>query len=120
MKPVAYYGEERKPLGDDFGYDDIDRSLLTHFSIEDEGDELIRVHLEQNKRLIWRKRVFMKPRHKFTVHLLGWQRTVNGVNVQSIAYVFPHGHIEMKGRFEEGHPIFDKINYTEDELEDTK
>lgn len=39
-------------------------------------------------------------------HLVGWRRNINGETIQSIAYVFENGQIEMAGRFDEKHPWF--------------
>ena len=34
--------------------------------------------------------------HKYTKYLLGWQRTVNGINVKSIMYIDENGMVEMR------------------------
>jgi len=82
-------------------YPDIDRDRLEYFDIV-EGDKLIfRLHLEAGRRLIYRKRVAqdMMSGAKTFVFLVGWQATVNGKNVQDIAYVFEDGHVELAGKW---------------------
>ena len=122
IKPVAYYGKEKKKLGEQadgstFGYEDIDRERLSAFALERGGEDIIVLHLDdKDKRLIWRKRVFKTiAGTKNIVHLLGWQKTVNGENVQSIAYIFEDGKIHFAGKFRKNHPILDEIKLTKEE-----
>ena len=122
IKPVAYYGDNKKELGkqadgSSFGYTDIDREKLSAFALFRDDKKIIKLHLDEDgKRLIWRKREYKRPgKSTNTIHLLGWQKTVNGKNVQSIAYVFDDGHIELAGRFKENHPIFDKVELIDEE-----
>lgn len=101
------------------GYEDIDRERLMAFEIREMGmlQRLIhRVYLGGDKRLIWRRRVFMKMGGQQTViHLVGWQKTVEGRNVQAITFVFPDGHTELIDRWHETHPIFHSVTPREEE-----
>jgi len=84
-------------------YTDIDRNLLQFFELYN-GDKLIfRVHLDDGKRLIFRKRVSqeMNSGNKKNVYLVGWQKKIGGENVQSIAYIFEDGRIELAGAWNE-------------------
>jgi len=100
------------------GYEDIDRERLMAFEIREMNTKNLihRVYLGGDKRLIWRRRVFMKMAGQQTViHLVGWQKTVEGRNVQAITFVFPDGHTEMIDRWHEHHPIFHSVSLRENE-----
>lgn len=88
-------------------YQDIDRSKLTCFVLSNDEKLLFAVHLQPDQRLIYRKRVEKKAGLPDTViYLAGWQQTVNGQNIQSIAYVTEGGQIHLAGEFKEDHPWF--------------
>ena len=75
--------------------------------IDDSGNTILELHLEPGQRLIYRRRhaqTIGKP--LITVTIVGWQQTIAGQNVQSIAYVFEDGRIELAGRWKEDHPWF--------------
>lgn len=96
VKWIAYYGTEQfaqyNEDGSENKYADIDRSRLTAFSLVKDGNLLVRFHFEPDMRLIYRRRVEMRPGQGMTVcYLAGWQKTINGTNTQSIACVFEHG-----------------------------
>ena len=98
-------------------YQNIDRSRLIAFDLWQHPDKgpgvepklLIRVDLRNDtqdsigpKRLIWRQRHSLNGRgEEFSFHLVGWQRTVEGINVQSIAYIFDEGGVFLGGQFDE-------------------
>lgn len=95
------------PDGSERRYTDIDRARLRSFGLWDGDRKLIEFHFEPGQRLIYRHRVEQRQGGQpVVVYLVGWQQTVNGANVQSIAWVFPDGHIEMTGRWREDHPWF--------------
>jgi hypothetical protein len=54
------------------------------------------VILEQSKRLICRRRHFLKGNEEKVVWLVGWHETVGGQNRKSILYIFPD-HMELGG-----------------------
>lgn len=90
-------------------YDEIDRENLVYFEVYDDEDLILRMHLDDDKRLIYRRREVIKVgRGKKTIWLVGWQKNVNGKNVQAINYIFPDGHIEFAGRWKKG--LFCKPN----------
>jgi len=96
------------------GYEDIDRERLMAFDIREKGTErlILRIYLGGDKRLIWRERNYIQTNRagetvkRERIHLVGWQRTVGGRNVQAIAFVYPDGHIRIIDRWHEHHEIF--------------
>lgn len=94
------------------GYNKIDRTKLVAFALykNDYQDKLLTIHFQDDQRLIWRKREYVKPGGgRFVVHIAGWQQTVRGENIQSVAYIFPDGRIELGGKWQEGHALFDPV-----------
>ncbi len=118
IKPVAYYSDGSKlNLGEQISYNNLDRKKLSAFALVRDGKEILKLHLDSGQRLIWRKRTFLSPgKEKIDIHILGWQKTVNGENIQSIAYVLSDGRVEMAGAFREDHPIFGKIQFLKEEI----
>jgi len=118
---IAYYEDGTKLLQYENGkchkYLDIDRSKLSKFAIHN-GEKLILViHLDKNKKLIFRRRV-AKPMLSDTeevVYLVGWQENRSGVNVQSISFIFQEGYIETVDGFKENHKWFYPINFMKEE-----
>ena len=87
-------------------YTDIDRTILKFFELYRENKLILRIHLGDEKRLIYRRRVTIgligeSGKIKDVVYLCGWQKTVGGENVQSISYIFEDGHIESGGAWNE-------------------
>jgi len=98
-------------------YDAIDRVRLTHFIIlGGDGKPIVVLHLRPGSKLIYRQRVELgfSGEEKGRVILVGWQETRNGANFQSITAVFPD-HVEVMGRFEEGHPWLYPVVFREEE-----
>lgn len=96
-------------------YTDIDRTRLKCFELY--SDKLIlRVHLGDGKRLIFRRRVHinMQSQVKSIMYLVGWQKKVGNENIQSIAYIFD-GHIEMAGKWDESSDWFYSPNLIKEE-----
>ena len=87
-------------------YRDIDRTRLQAFDLWRDGLLALRIDFRDDglppKRLIWRIRHQRNSAGlEVDIHLAGWQRTVNGCNVQSVAYVFDDGPIMLGGQFVE-------------------
>lgn len=84
-------------------YPDIDRVKLEFFELWNGEKLLFRLHLEEGRRLIYRRRVGVAMGVGVTrvIYLVGWQQTINGVNVQDIAYIFSDGHVELAGKWED-------------------
>lgn len=84
-------------------YTDIDRGILEFFELYRDEKLIIRIHLGDGKRLIFRRRVSLHISGTITgvLYLVGWQKTVGGENIQSISYLFEDGHIEMAGAWNE-------------------
>jgi hypothetical protein len=89
--------------GSENKYTDINRAKLEFFEIYKGDRLLLRLHLEEGRRLIYRRRVSKKVStgEEHAVYLVGWQQTVNGKNVQDIAYIFEDEHIELGGKWKE-------------------
>jgi hypothetical protein len=108
---ARYNDETTLPQYNDDGsenrYADIDRARLASFALLADNLTVIEVHLDPGARLIFRRRVAQAPGGETTcVHLVGWQRTIAGQNVQSILYVMPDGDIHMAGAWRDDHPWF--------------
>ena len=92
--------DQGSQVGDKKDYGAIDRIKLIAFEILDEKKRVYMVHLQPGQRLIYRMRVsrdFYNADIQFTIWLVGWQQTINGKNIQSIAHIFPDGHVESAG-----------------------
>jgi hypothetical protein len=98
-------------------YVDIDRDRLTHFVLLCNGEMKARIHLNGDKRLIFRKRNFLKGNKQIgQVFLAGWQETVNGANRKMLCFLFPDGHLEILPDFLP-HAVFCEIeNYRPEEI----
>ena len=91
------------------GYHDIDRDNLVAFDLWQGNRLLVRVDMSSGdvrngvgpKRLIWRKRHTTDGSTDQIMHMAGWQRKVNGTNVQSICYVFEDGAVLLGGQWNE-------------------
>jgi hypothetical protein len=110
-----------KSKDDALSVDRLDRKQLKQFELVNQtGKSLMTLHLDPGQRLIYRMRGDLDrgTGKDLVCHLLGWQQTVGGQNVQSILYVFEDGRIEMAGRFREDHPWFYAPKLRRVEVED--
>ena len=99
-------------------YTDIDRSKLKLFALFRNGNPAIVIHLDSNKRLIYRKRValhFTPERYEEVIYLVGWQENIKGMNVQSLSVLFPDGRVEVTDGFKENHKWFYPVNFIKEE-----
>lgn len=115
---VVYNDKTELPQYNDDGsenkYTDINRNKLIQFSLweKDLDIPVLVIHLDSQKRLIYRRRVALTfDGRKTIVHLVGWQENVEGKNSQMICFAFEDGHIEVVDRFSENHPWFYPINF---------
>jgi len=96
--------------GADRSSEAIDRRQLECLCLYGHGGELVLTqHYEPGQRPIYRRRREYSPGLGIDVvcHLVGWQQTIAGQNVQHIAYVFENdGRIIMAGRWQASHPWF--------------
>lgn len=132
MQWVAYYDDgthlrQYDDAGRENKYADIGRDRLASFALYDGGIPLdgrietlaevkyqkatrkvFHVHFEPGQRLIYRRRVERTQGSEVPTvcHMIGWQQNVSGQNIQSIAYVFEDGTVELAGRWREDHPWF--------------
>ena len=98
-------------------YIDIDRTKLIQFLLYQKDKLILVIHLDEDKKLIFRRRVAMKALsgEQTIVYLVGWQQNRSGVNQQQISFIFEDGHIEVTDRFKEGTKWFYPINFMKDE-----
>jgi len=98
-------------------YTDIDRAILKFFEIYKENKLIFKVHLEEGQKLIFRRRVAQQvfSGSKISVYLVGWQKNIKGENVQSIAYIFEDGRIELAGAWNEKSDWFYAPNLIKEE-----
>ena len=95
--------------GDKHTYKDIDREKLIAFDLWKDNQLLVRIDLRDDtkgdtaigrRRLIWRMRHIMRSDGEHErLHMAGWQRKVNGINIQSICYTSEDGVIVLGGQF---------------------
>jgi hypothetical protein len=100
-------------------YIDIDRSKLVKFVLYQNNLQKVVVHLDSNKKLVYRRRVAISATSqiKQEIWLVGWQEKISGRNIQQLIFLFDDGHIEVIDRFREEHP-FDEIIFIEEEKPD--
>ncbi len=89
-------------------YADIDRNRIDSFALYlDDGRLAFRLWLDPGQRLIYRRRVEISTGcDPFAVYLCGWQRTIAGENVQSVAYVTECGEVHLAGKWRDDHRWF--------------
>ncbi len=112
-KELPQYNED----GSANQYPSINREKLVQFVFIIDGKPKVIIHLDKNKRLIYRRRVAQALFDKKlkVVYLLGWQETKNGVNQQMICALFQDGHVEVVDGFREDHPWFYSVNFIKEE-----
>lgn len=113
MKWIARYNDgetlsQYKEDGSENRYADIDRNRLVEFTVvSDLNESMFTLHLDPGQRLIYRRRVKQSPGlSPIVVYIVGWQMTVAGNNIQSIAYISEDKDIHMAGAWKEDHPWF--------------
>lgn len=105
-----------EPDGSENKYTDIERSKLIQFILFREDTPLIVIHLDSNKKLIYRmRRALNNKGYEEVVFLAGWQECTNGRNTQMIRFLFENNHIETVDRFYEDHLWFYGINFIKEE-----
>ena len=97
-------------------YTDIERAKLIQFVLLCNNKPIVVIHLDQNKKLIYRMRMAANNKGMIErVYLVGWQERSNGVNSQMVSFLFEDGHIEILDRFYEEHVWFYSINFLKEE-----
>ena len=111
---LGQFDEIRKPR--EISSEVIDRKQIESFFLLFRERIILTLHLDEGQRLIYRRRVALKPCGEQEVcHLVGWQATIRGENVQTIAYVFESGRIDLAGKFNEKSPWFYPLKFTDSE-----
>jgi len=113
---LPQYNDKNDPLSAN-KYIDIDRSKLVKFNLYKNDILIFSLHLDNSKKLIFRRRVVMKmySGNKEVVYLIGWQEKVNNKNVQQISFIFEDGHIEVTDGFKEGTKWMYPIRFLKEE-----
>lgn len=102
--------------GSENKYTDIDRSKLIQFILFRADKPAVVIHLDKKKKLIYRMRRAQNNKgYEEVVYLAGWQEKRNGMNIQSIIFLFNDGHVELLDKFHENHLWFYAINFIPDE-----
>lgn len=117
---AVYEDEESLSQFDQTGhenkYTDIERNKLIQFILYRNDKPAVVLHLDKNKKLIYRMRRAMNNKgYEEVVFLAGWQERTNGKNTQMIMFLFENNHIEIVDRFYENHLWFYAINFLPDE-----
>jgi hypothetical protein len=102
-------------------YTDIDRSKLKEFRLYVDGVKKVVISLDENKRLIYRKRVAMvisggMQGQQQVIYIAGWQEKRDGKNTQMLCFLFDDGHIEILDKFDENHAWSSSIVFIKDEM----
>ena len=94
-------------------YTDIDRERLVAFALMRDGAPMVMIHFDEpGKRLIYRRRVFLRPGFgPETFYLVGWQLRIQGENVQSICVMSESGAMDVIGSWRDDHPLFGGVEY---------
>jgi hypothetical protein len=92
-------------------YESIDRSKLASFCLLKEDTVIFQMVLQEGQRLIWRKRIILTPGQGEKVwHLVGWQKTIKGENIQCIGYVNEEdGYVLMAGEWQGDHALMGNV-----------
>ena len=109
---LSQYNEDR---GEN-KYTDIKRDKIIQFVLKRDSIPKVVIHLDQNKKLIYRMRTAANNKGIIErVYLAGWQERVDDINTQMISFLFEDGHIEIVDRFYEDHVWFYAINFIAEE-----
>lgn len=101
---LAVYGKnEALPQypreGGENKYGDINRDRLESFvilTVEDKPRPVLVLHIPKDGRLIYRQRVEkIAGGAEMRVWVVGCQKTINGINSQYVAAIFPDMHVEI-------------------------
>lgn len=115
---IGQYNDQFIELSTDNLPDRDEIDVFTIFDIKT-GKKILSIHFDEGQRLIYRRRVVLKTGFSTpkVYYLVGWQQTVNGQNIQSIAYIHEEsGQIEIAGKFRDDHPIFKPVQSREWEI----
>ena len=93
--------------GQEISSEQIDRLKVGQISIKNGDVDIFTLHIDEGKKLIYRRRTEMNSGGYVSVcHVVGWRQKIHDVYVQSIIYCFEDGKIEVAGDFIENHPWF--------------
>ena len=112
MTPRAVYNDgTHLDLTKGVRYEDIDRSRLASFCLVRDCETVFNMILQEGQRLIWRKRTVITPGVGEQVwHLVGWQKTIQGENIQCISYIKEEdGYVLMAGEWQGDHVLMGNV-----------
>jgi hypothetical protein len=117
---AIYIGGTTRPQynadGSENKYLNIERDKLKQFVLLRDNEPKVVIHVDQNKKLIYRMRTAANNKGIIErVYLAGWQQRTNGMNTQMISFLFEDGHIEIVDRFYEDHAWFYSVNFIAEE-----
>ena len=117
---------EKDPDGKDHIFKEIDLPNLELFQlVNPQNIAICQVRMGEGKRLIWARRnqlvtgrrlvqqgdvkVPLSIKSHQKVIIIGWQKTINGINSKAIFYLMPDGRIEMDDVWRDD-ALHDKVN----------
>ena len=113
---ICQYNDGTEINSNEHKYKDVDRSKLEKFILLHNDKPLVVLNLDQNKRLIVRRRTAITLQQKSeTVWIVGYQWT-DGKNYQMICFVFPDGTVEITDGFKENHKWLYPVTFRPEEL----
>jgi len=111
---IIVYSDGTEYTNDQIRYKDIDKNKAARFHLFIHNGKQVIVYLDPSKRLIYRKRNALNAitnNIDELVYIVGWQKTVNNINFQSLNFIFEDGRVEMLDRFQENHPWFYPVKF---------
>ena len=103
-KAIYKDGEELNQYenGQELSYYKIDQSRIKFFQLIDNDKAILTLHIFDGRKLIYRRRVMLKSTgEQEVIYLVGWQKNINGENIQSIVYIHEDGTILISGAWNE-------------------
>lgn len=99
---VIYKNGKKITFSNQVGYDSIPRNDIIEFEVKKDEKSFILIKLDDNAKLIYRKRVEQTfGKDPIIVYIFGWRK--NGE--QSINYLLPDGSLIQSGKFKENDPL---------------
>ena len=113
---VNYENGDRIKLLENVSFDDISREGMKNIETKIGNAVLFTLHLEEEQKLIFRKRgrtspgIEEKDNIEPIIYIVGWRQKVGGKDIQSITYIcdWPTKgfQIHQAGKFKDDHPFF--------------
>ena len=116
---VIRYTDGTSSDSDSINYENINRSNLTSFLFYLRSKPKLKLILNPNRKLFFRKRTGMGIDNikQYEVFILGYHEKDGDTLIKRIAFVFSGGKIEFKDDWDNSNVIFSEINLREEEKE---